>query len=241
MVNEANKINMTQTLTKWERVATTTKWGSYVSAIEEKAILMAQSMFTQPGQALEVGCEGGRWSKMLSDLGWQMTCTDIKETHIEACQARIPAANCFVVSPDDEELPCENNSIKLLLLIEVPPVIQSDWFIDEANRVLTDDGVIVGVFWNKSSFRGYYSHRKAVAANEFDFYSLDYRPWREKLVNNRFSFKHEEGFCWFPFSRSSNSVFVPLCVWIEKTLRLNKILRFSPWIVFIAQKQANNI
>ncbi len=44
--------------TYWERIALL-KWGSYVSGIEEQAILKAHNLAAKPSIALEVGCEGG--------------------------------------------------------------------------------------------------------------------------------------------------------------------------------------
>ena len=49
---------------------------------------------------------------------------------------------------------------------------------------------------------------------------------------------YEEGFCWFPFRRASNSIFIPYVTSLEKKLGLRKLVVISPWIVFIAQKSS---
>ena len=71
-------------VTKWERVATT-RWGAYVSDVEKRAILRGHHLAGTPRTALEIGCEGGRWSKMLNDLGWQMICADINSEALAVC------------------------------------------------------------------------------------------------------------------------------------------------------------
>src|SRR5487761_2009903 len=56
--------------TFWERV-NDGRWGRYVSEAEKEAVLKAHARCGQRGTFLEVGCDGGRWSKLLVDLGWR--------------------------------------------------------------------------------------------------------------------------------------------------------------------------
>ena len=223
--------------TYWEKVAST-RWGAYVTDIEKQAILRAHDLSRKPATALEIGAEGGRWSKVLADLGWSMICTDINEKSLALCKKRMPTANCILVRPDENKLPCESESVGLLLCIEVAPVIQADWFASEAFRVLQNDGLIVGVFWNLLSFRGYFSHMRSSFKGDFDWYKISYPFWRRKLLSGGYSLLYEEGYCWLPFSRASNSVFVPFFVRLEKYLGLRKLASVSPWVVFIAQKSS---
>lgn len=221
--------------TRWEQIAGT-RWGAYVTDIERSAILKAHGLSGKPATALEIGAEGGRWSRLLTDLGWRMICTDINENTLATCKKRIPTATCILVRPEDNRLPCEAESVRLLLCIEVPPVIQSDWFISETLRVLQNDGLIVGVFWNLASLRGFFAHLRSAQTGKFDYYKLAYPAWRKELLDNGYSILYEEGYCWFPFRRESNSLLVPSVVRLEKWLRLRNLVLISPWIVFIAQK-----
>lgn len=52
--------------TYWERVARSS-WGSYITEVEKR-------LRTAATTALVVGCGGGRWSRLLVDLGWNMVC-----------------------------------------------------------------------------------------------------------------------------------------------------------------------
>lgn len=221
--------------TYWEKVAST-RWGAYVTDIEKRAILKAHDLSNEPATALEIGAEGGRWSMLLTDLGWSLICTDINKNTLAICRERIPAANCILMRPDEKRLPCESESVGLLLCIEVPPVMQADWFVSEASRVLQNNGMLVGVFMNLLSFRGLFAHMRSSFKGEYDYYKLSYPSWRNQLFCSGYSMRYEEGFCWFPLNRTSNSVFVPYFVRLEKWLGLRKMALFSPWIVFIAQK-----
>ena len=224
--------------TYWEKAAST-KWGAYITDIEKRALLKAHDLSRKPATALEIGADGGRWSRLLTDLGWSMVCTDVDGKALATCQKRIPTANCILVRPNENTLPCESESLSLLLCIEVAPVIQSNWFASEAFRVLRNDGLIVGVCWNVLSFRGFYCHMTSSLVGGFDFYKLSYHSLRRKLSCSGYSIVYEEGYCWFPFRRASSSVLVPCCVRLEKWLRLRKLVLISPWIVFIAQKSTN--
>jgi len=114
-------------------------------------------------------------------------------------------------------------------------VIQSAWFPDEAARVLVPGGALTGVMWNRHSPRGMMAHAKATWTRSDDFYKYSYERWKQPLLARGFSFIHEEGFCWFPFNRFSNSSWVPFFTRMEQRLGLRQVPRFSPWVAFIAQ------
>jgi SAM-dependent methyltransferase len=220
----------------WEKVATTSSAVRYTSEIEKACILKAHSLSSNPSTALEVGCEGGRWSRLLSDLGWKLICTEVDQPSLNICKSRIPKAKCILVNPDDTMLSCDTESVDLILCIEVPPVIIANWFVDEVSRVLRKEGLIVGVFWNRRSWRGLIHHALAHLRGDDAFYKLSYPAWRTKFCKNGFDLAEEVGMCWFPFGRKSNSPLIPLAARLERLLGLNRLTRFSPLIVFIAKK-----
>ena len=222
--------------TSWEKVALT-KWGSYLSGVEQRTILRAQKLAGPPASALEIGCEGGRWSLMLSQLGWRMTCTDVNKKSLTICQKRVPTASCILADPSARTIPCDSNCFDLLVCIEVPPVMESDWFPGEAHRILKDNAFFVGVSWNRTSIRGLLSRiRRKFNRSNGGYYKLPYRTWRQALLKFNFQLVYQEGCCWGPFRRTSNSPLVPLCVKLERLLQLPKIVSLSPWIMFIARK-----
>ena len=84
--------------TYWERVASR-RWGVYITGIEKHAILLGQELAGPPTTAFEVGCDGGRWSKLLAELGWTMTCTDVNADALAVCHKRVPDARCILAKP----------------------------------------------------------------------------------------------------------------------------------------------
>jgi hypothetical protein len=159
---------------------------------------------------------------------------------LSICQRNVPTAQCILSRPKDRTIPLSSNSASLALCIEVVPLIEAEWFPAEVHRVLTDSGIFVGVYINGRSLRGIASrlkHRLVNRQNGYDFYQSSYSDWRRRLIQIGFEMVHEESCCWGPFTRDSNSPFVPAFTRIERALRLNRILAFSPWVVFIARKQ----
>ena len=215
-------VDVGQPATTWESVATT-RWGRYTSEIVEEAIWTACLMAGEPGSALEVGCEGGRWSRLLRNVGWDMTCTDVDPTVLSVCQRRVPSANCVLVSPESTTLPCDADKVKLLLCLEVFPVMDSPWFATEASRVLLDQGVLVGVTLNRTSLRGLFVRIKQYLKGEPEFYNSSYAEWRRRMRAAGFHITLERGYCWFPFTRASNSVLAPFFICLERLFGLSHV------------------
>ena len=226
--------------TRCERLASS-RWGQYLTAVEKEAILCAHALVPTASTSIEIGCEGGRWSSLLADLGWLPTCVDIDPKTLAVCQRRLPQARCILTSPQARRLPAADNSMGLVLIIEVPAVIESTWFPTEANRVLRKDGLLVGVCWNRASLRGLVSRvlgRQKKSLQRGKCYSQTYESVKGRIQTAGFSFLFERGFCWSPFSRASDSSLIPACVTMERILKLRDLIRWSPWVIFIARKGA---
>jgi hypothetical protein len=121
----------------------------------------------------------------------------------------------------------------------VAPAIAASWFVEETQRVLADRGLLLGVLWNRHSARGAVCRLKYRLNGGRDgryFYTHSYGRWRRNLTAAGFQLVHEEGFCWGPFGRTSNSPLIPAFTRLERLLGLNRLVLWSPWIIFIARK-----
>lgn len=207
-----------------------------MTALEKKTILKAHKVPLATDHAIEIGCEGGRWSMMLHDLGWQMTCVDVDAEALNICQARIPQARCVLTNRLDTRIPLDDCTVRLLLCMEVPAVLpNSPWIVDEACRVLKPGGLLVGSFHNLLSARGVFHHTTARLRGKQDDYRTCYLLWRGMLRKKGFRFLHEEGLCWFPFRRASNSALVPVLTSLEQRCGLQRLPALSPFVLFVAQ------
>lgn len=217
------------------------RWGKYTCEIEKDVILKADNLCHDKDSLLELGCGDGRWLKLLSEKGWRRICaTEITENYLAALKRNIPNFSGILTTLDNTVIPCDNASQNLILTIEVEPIIHSTWFYKEAHRVLKSKGLIVGVLTNKISARGiiYKTAQKILKKRWFQLlsYNQSYNYWKHIIEEHGFHMIYEQGFCWFPFPRRSNSILIPFFINLEKQLGLRKLYAFSPWIIFIAQK-----
>lgn len=238
---------VTQTLnpvdesTYYEKLGRETTWGRYLSELQKRTIVLAGEVCDGPRTVLEVGADGGRWSTLFVDQGWKAICTDVRPKALEVCQRRLEEAECILVKPTDATLPCVTGGASLILCMEVDPVISSEWFIEEASRVLTPGGVLVATLNNRSSLRAVF-HKiarpdEAITRKQQGFYQVSYRDRKKRLSKCGFRMIHEEGCCWPPFARDSNSWLVSPCVQLERCFGLRRLPSLSPWVVFAAQKR----
>jgi SAM-dependent methyltransferase len=218
-----------------------TRWGGSMSSAEEAAIRRA-ALSLRPSTALEIGCDGGRWSQLLTTLGWSITCVDVREEAIELCRERMPSARCLLVRPDDTSFPDADSSIGLLLVYEVPPVTNSPWFASEAARVVKPGGVLVCTVSNPKSVRGtVYRARMPVSPSRREkrvYAGPSFQDVRRRLGAHGFELVDEEGLGWAPFSRHSNSRLIPYFIWLERLAGLRRLVRLSPLVVVAARKTA---
>ncbi len=214
------------------------KWGRYISAHEERAIRATHARLSPPSDALEIGCEGGRWSVLLNELGWSMTCTDVDAEMLAVCASRLPEARCVLADPDAASLPFPDRCASLVLCIEVQPVVHSEWFPSEVARVLRPEGELTCIVWNRWSARGLATSviTRLRGRGRHPFYGQSYRSWRRRMEATGLQIIDERGLCWFPFSRASNSPLIPLAGAIEARCRLSRLPLLSPWILCTARR-----
>ncbi|MBX2992321.1 MAG: class I SAM-dependent methyltransferase [Bacteroidetes bacterium] len=221
-----------------------TKWGQYIHAIEENAFHKALRAAQSPSVALEIGTEGGYWTRQLVEYGWKVICTDVDEHALALCRQRVPSATCIHVSPESTTLPCAPETVGLMLCIEVFPVINSGWFLPEATRILRPGGVVIGVAQNKNSIRSVAAkiihtidrERNATFDKRY-LYTNAYTDWKNQMEHRGLSVIHEEGMCWLPFQRKSDFFLIPQLARLEEQMGLRKMPHLSPWIAFVAQKR----
>lgn len=211
--------------TYWERIGAGTRWGRYLSFLEETAIRRAMQALA-PGRAFEFGCDGGRWCAMLASNDWDVVGVDVDATGPDIASRRVPDGR-FSRSVEGE-LPVDDASVRLALAIEVPAA-HHDWVLDELARILEPDGLLVYSTTNKRSWRGARRHRSG------DF-PESHASYRRRLAERGILVEHAVGACWFPFHRSSDSRLIPPAVWVERHAGLTALPDVSPAVIGIARK-----
>jgi SAM-dependent methyltransferase len=225
----------------WERIARETRWGQYLTRAESRAFARGVSVATDHRVALDVGCEGGRWARLLVDDDWKVTCTDVHADVLDVCRTRLPSARCVLVTPECTQLPVESETVGLVLCLEVFQVVHEDWFLDEVDRVLAPGGVLVAVVSNRTSHRRWlwrFKRKDPDPRARLPMYSRSYRSWRRYLEDRGFVVDQEEGVGWMPFPRESNSRLVAPLTTLERLLGLRHLVTLSPWICVVIRREA---
>lgn len=219
----------------WDKQADL-RWGRYISKIEVDAINRGVQLVdpncTQPA-ALDIGCEAGRWTELLIDNDFDVTATEICPDKVAACQLRNPKAKCVCVSTEDAFLPIEDNSVDIVICIEVE-VAETDWFVPEVKRVLRDSGVVVFTLNNRQSYRGRLSLFKSWIKGDEYFYHTSFSEVRDMLTKHNFEISWAHGFCWLPFGRLSDSPLIPPLTFLESLFQFRRVTKFSPWVAVVA-------
>ena len=237
---------MAQTLEQDQRttceIKNTRRWGRYLTQLETEMLHDASSIAGGSGDALDVGCDGGRYSKVLSDLGWNLTCTDREKCRLELCRKRLPSARCLLVDAAEESLPVDSSSMNLVVCLEVLEVGTAKWFPGELYRVLRPGGVALFTFFNSMSLRGVV-HRIIHgfgnnSPNRFFYVGPSYGRYRRLVTGAGLKMVRELGFCWAPFSRGSDSPLIPAAVRLEKMVGLRNLPSLSPWVLVMVRKGA---
>jgi ubiquinone/menaquinone biosynthesis C-methylase UbiE len=224
-------------LTFWDKV-NSGRWGQYLNGIEKEAVQRANLLVGKPGVCVDMGCGSGQWASLLEGAGWSLTCIDIDEQVLAICRRNVPSANFILTNASSQSIPTVSQGADLLLCIEAP-VLDTNWFLTEADRVLKEGGFFVGVWLNSFSWRSFaWRVRHLLKGNQgLRFYGGSYGKWRKKLAKAGFDVAYENGYCWGPFTRESNSWMVPIFSKAERWLGLNHWAVCSPWVVFIARKK----
>jgi SAM-dependent methyltransferase len=217
-----------------------TRYGRYADGVESMMMRCVLAQCPKSGVLLDVGCEGGRWSKVFADRGWQIIATDVDTRALQICQSRIPSARCMLSDPDSRRLPAGDESIDVALCIEVGPVIHTDWAVSEFARILKQGGRLVGVCWNRTSWRGVLYHNMSAlrrpGSSRSVGYPIPYKDFRREMIEHGFRFERELGYAWGPFRRSSNSTFVSMWAVFERFSGLQRLISGAPMVAFVAQK-----
>jgi SAM-dependent methyltransferase len=173
------------------------------------------------------------------DHGWSVTASDVDHEAVRICAERNPEAECLVVGAGEQSLSADDQSVSLVICIEVMPVMTSEWFLPEVRRVLVPGGKLVAIAWNRASVRGQAANAvsRIRRGQPHPYYRPSYRAWRRQAAREGLRVESEVGLCWFPFGRRSDSRLVPAAVGLERRLGLSRLPALSPWVLVTAHRE----
>jgi ubiquinone/menaquinone biosynthesis C-methylase UbiE len=146
---------------------------------------------------------------------------------------RLRSKNKFidVVLADATNIPIKANVLDAAFMMEVLDYIpELETVLAECSRILKSGGSLIFSFGNKASLK---SKLRELQGRH---YMHSYRNVIQSLDKSGLHAAEKEGFNWLPFNRTSENPLIPLFAKIEKSFRLRKVCRFSPWVLVCAVK-----
>lgn len=135
-----------------------TPLGSKIDRIE-KSVITNYLQHVADNKLLELGCGTGHWSEHLSDMGFNVTATDISEAML-AIALKKNLENVSFLNADANNLPFNNESYNTLVSITMLEFVEDvNKVLAEMYRVLKPNGLLVLGCLNINSELGKQKHK----------------------------------------------------------------------------------
>jgi SAM-dependent methyltransferase len=223
-----------------EKAANGTRMGQYLTAIEKYFLKKVFEKSTWPKKILDIGGGDGRF-------GW-FSIKNGADFHIILEFDKVPILDLLdsgwdlpVLIGNGNQVPIQYDSFDAVFAIEVPACTDREHikgFLEQVHKVLIKDGTLILTTDNLFSWGGL---KKIISPANYKFGTYGYytQTYLETLACIRtsgFETISSFGFRWPPFSRTSNSRWIPAMMKVEDIFRLNSLPSVSPWIFWYLKK-----
>ncbi len=221
---------------------TATATGHYLTNMEWSFIVKHLSHpSVRKHRIIDVGGGSGRFALPLFLSGMNVVVEEVNALPLRLLRQKNRSIPAIRLDPAMRSFPFRNRSADCMLCIEVPDLIESEWFFHEAHRIIDRKGGLIFTAHNRRSYKGFYKKNLLQEDKKSDdWYRIHYRSnfsqVKERLNRTGFKLIDALGFHWIPVSRASNNILIPLFAAIEKILNLGACPSLSPWILAMAQK-----
>jgi ubiquinone/menaquinone biosynthesis C-methylase UbiE len=213
--------------THWEYAAQT-RMGTYLTQIEMQFVSKSTDLSNGNLNVLDVGAEAGRFSLFAANKA-NVFSIDIDAYALRRLKLKNKEVN--IIRADARNLPLKNEAFDIVLMIEVLDYIpELELSLLDSKRILKPNASCIISFGNKASLK---AKLKAVHGKS---YRHSYREFMRCLAKVGFIVKNKLGYSWLPLGRTSQSPLVSFFAVIEKIFLLQKVVRFSPWIIMSLTK-----
>lgn len=198
--------------------------GKYLTKVEtdfiSKSIDLSQSNIT----VMDVGAEAGRFSLLAANNKATVVSVDVNSYALK--RLRLKNKLVTVIQADARQLPIKDGVFDVVFMIEVLDYISElDQALSECRRTLKTNASNVLSFGNKSSLK---AKLKAMQGKP---YRHSYKEVLQCLSKTGFLVKKKIGYSWLPFGRTSESGLVSVLALFERFFGLQRVVRYSPWII----------
>lgn len=213
--------------THWE-TATRTRMGVYLTRKETEFLLDAID-FSKCSLVCDIGSGAGKFSLLAAQRNISVVSLDVDLHSIRRLKAK--DKRIAVIVADAKNLPLKSNIACAAFSFEVLDYIpELKMVFTECKRILKRNGSLVFSLGNRSSLK---SKLRQVSGKR---YTHSYDEAVSALKQTGLEIEKEKGYNWLLFSRTSENPFIPLLARIEKVFGLQKLPRWSPWVLVKATK-----
>jgi 2-polyprenyl-3-methyl-5-hydroxy-6-metoxy-1,4-benzoquinol methylase len=184
---------------------------------------------------LDIAGGSGRLAIPLCDYSNKITVIDLNQDALELLSIR--EQRIRLINNDFNSLEI-SEKFSLIICIEAIGYFD-DWkmFFDKISTIITENGRFIFTYTNPLSWRFFLRRLKHLKTGSHSYNDMKLNDLKEILDKSGFEIKKMEGMNWIPFPLASNSILVTFFEYLEKTLKLDKWIRQSPWILISINKK----
>jgi len=222
----------------WVDVMNNSRVGRYMDGVEKSII--TPRLPTTPLNVLDIGGGTGRWSRWLTAQGHRQVLMDIDRSALKTIQKHSPQLN--ILQANAQHIPAPSAAFDAVFAVQLFGLLDDHpRFLRELHRVLKPDGLLFISWSNRASIKGllyqtYSALKGTPPAARFQFYSTTHQENLALLQESGFALLDALGYSWTLLPRSHNTPLVDLFSALERGLRLNRLVAYSPNVMMAARK-----
>jgi SAM-dependent methyltransferase len=183
---------------------------------------------------MDLACGNGGATLPLYQAGFNIIGTDVDPVSLAALQRR--SQRVALAWSTASHLPFINESFDCIIAIQCFEYFDQRRFFRECYRVLVGGGLLIFDAVNRHSYKRLLKRSLGRTRDLHRSFNQSCGEVLRATMDYGFDIHAVSSYNWIPFDRYSNNRLVGLAAGIEQMLYLDRLYRFSPWVLVAASK-----